>query len=261
MLKRADPLRVAVLCSRRAPGLSALLSAGDPAHYRVVGVITTDPASNALPDTAGAGVPCVVHDISAFYRACSAQLTDLSVRPDFDAGTARLLAVWKPDLVVLCGYLHILTGPMLSGFPGRIINIHDSDLCLTGDDDRPRYRGLHATRDAVTAGEPETRSTIHVVTEDVDVGPLLVRSWPFPVYQELVDSARAARATDVLKAYAYAQREWMMRAAWGPMLDIALDLYARGEVRLLGSCAYLQGAPGPLTVPAPGALAEVEAAP
>jgi phosphoribosylglycinamide formyltransferase-1 len=261
MLKRADALRVAVLCSRRAPGLNALLFAGDQARYRVVGVVTTDPASNALPDTAGAGVSCVVHDISAFYRACGRRLTDRSVRPVFDAETARVLGPWKPDVVVLCGYLHVLTGPMLGAFPGRIINIHDSDLCLTGDDDRPRYRGLRSTRDAVTAGEPETRSTIHVVTEDVDVGPLLVRSWSFPVHLDLVEAAHAAQATDVLKAYAYAQREWMLRAAWGRMLHVAVDLHARGEVRVLGNCAYLRGAPGPLTLPEPRAFAGAETAP
>ncbi len=248
MLTRAEPLRVAVLTSARAPGLAALLAPDREAGYRVVGVVASDSSSGALPDTAGAGVPCAVHDIRSYYRSCIRPVTDLSIRPAYDAETARMLATWRPDVVVLLGYLHILTAPMLTAYPGRIINVHDSDLCLTDDDGRPRYRGLRSTRDAVTAGETETRSTVHVVTAEVDVGPLLVRSWPFPVLGPLVNFARAAQAQDAIKAYAYAQREWMMRAAWAPMLRIALELYARDEIRVLGNCAYVHGVPGPLTL-------------
>ena len=86
--------------------------------------------------------------------------------------------------------------------------------------------GVESFRDpclAVFAGEPETRSTVHLVTPEVDVGPALVRSWPFPVHP-MVDDARRWGAIDILKAYAYAQREWMMRAAWGPMLRKAIAL-------------------------------------
>ena len=128
--------------------------------------------------------------------------------------------------MILCGYLHILTGPMLEAYPERIINIHDSDLTLTDALGRPKYRGLHAVRDAVFAGERETRSTVHLVTPEVDVGPPLFRSWAFPTHP-LIDAARRWRSTDILNAYAYAQREWMMRASWGQLLATAIDLYGK----------------------------------
>ncbi len=234
-------LRVAVLCSRRAPGLSYLLDQ-DPNRgrsYELVAVVTSDPECAERERLAEAGVPRALHDIRRFYAARGAQLRDLGPRPDYDRATADILARHQPDLVILCGYLHILTAPMLESYPERILNIHDSDL--------PHYPGLHAVRDAVFAGERETRSTVHVVTPEVDVGPLLLRSWAFPTHP-LIDAARRWWAADILKAYAYAQREWMMRAAWGPLLATAIDLYAYNQVRLRDGRAIVGGALGPWAV-------------
>jgi folate-dependent phosphoribosylglycinamide formyltransferase PurN len=168
-----------------------------------------------------AGVPFEVHDIRPF--------PDFACRPDYDRETVRLLARFNPDLVILCGYLHIVTSPLLEAYPDRVINIHDSDLALVNEQGRPRYPGLHATRDAIFAGERETRTSIHMVTPEVDGGPLLLRSRAFATHP-LVHAARRWGATDILKAYAYAQREWMMREAWGPLLTRAIDLAAQGDL-------------------------------
>jgi hypothetical protein len=61
----------------------------------------------------------------------------------------------------------------------------------------------------------------------------------------LVEDARAWDARDVLSAYAYAQREWMMRASWGRLLEHAIGRHARGEVRILDRKAVVGGALGP----------------
>jgi methionyl-tRNA formyltransferase len=195
-------------------------------------------------------VPAIVHDIRRFYAARGARLTALGPRGEYDRRTVELLAPFRPDLVVLSGYLHILTAPALEAFPNRIVNVHDADLTVLDAGGRPRYRGLRSTRDAVFAGAAETRSTVHLVTPEVDVGPLLVRSWAFPVHV-MVDQARDLGSGDVLRAYAYAQREWMMCAAWGPMLARTIDVFARDDVRLLGGRAVVAGALGPLELPAP----------
>lgn len=250
-----SPLRLAVLTTHRAPGLRALLAPSP--QFRVVGVIATEPASSAVVETAGTGVPCVVHDFQEFHRSLAARPTDMTIRPFYDFETSELLAPWKPDLVILLGYLHILTDPVLVRYRDRILNVHDSDLLLREPDGRPHYRGLHSTRDAIFAGESETRSTLHLVTRDVDVGPPLVRSWSFPV-DEMVSDGRRLGATDLLRAYAYAQREWMMRTAWGPLLVHAIARFARDEVRIISGRAHLDGIPGPITlerpaVPAPAA--------
>jgi phosphoribosylglycinamide formyltransferase 1 len=248
MLTRAarDRLRVAVLCSRRAPGLSQLVHHDRQRgrSYEVVAVVTSDAECVEREALARAAVPGLVHDIRRFYSGRGARLGDLAVRPDYDRVTAELLAPARPDLLVLCGYLHIVTTPLLDAYPERVINVHDGDLTLTDAAGRPRYPGLHAVRDAVAAGERETRSTVHVATAEVDGGPPLLRSWAFPTHP-LVEAASRWAAVDILRAYAYAQREWMMRASWAPLLAAAIELYAHDRVRLWDGRAVVAGALGP----------------
>jgi len=236
------PLRVVLLTTGRAPGLAHLLEQ-DPNRgrlYQLAAVVATDPASDALVRAEAGRIPGVLHDLRAFCAGRGGRVGDLALRREFDTETVRLLEPYRPDLVVLCAYLHVLTAPMLDRFPDRIVNIHDADLAIIGDDGRPRYRGLRSTRDAVLAGEPETRSTVHLVTAEVDVGPALLRSEPFPVHP-MVEDARRWGATDMLKAYAFAQREWMMRAAWGPLLSRTIAWYARDQVRVFGGLAVVGG--------------------
>ena len=163
-------LKVGVLTSNRAPGLAALLK-----RANVVRVLERRPA-----------------------RGCD--------RRTFDAETAAMLR--GCDVIVLLGYLFIITEPLLSAFPDRILNVHDSDL--------PRYPGLHATRDAIFSGERETRSSVHIVTADLDAGPVIARSKAFPV-APFIHDAVAAGEHDIVRAYAYAHREWMMRSSWGAL--------------------------------------------
>lgn len=240
------PLRVAVLTSGRAPGLSYLLEQ-DPQRgllYDLVVGLASDPESEALAQWSKAGIPALNHDLRAFCAARGGKRTDGSLRREYDAHTVRLLERHRPELIVLCGYLHIVTGPLLAAYPMALINIHDADLAVTGSDGRPRFRGLHSTYDALAAGRPETRSSVHLVTEEVDGGPMLVRSWGFPVHP-LVEDARRWEADRMLKAYAYAQREWMMGAAWGPLLAHAIRRFALDEVRFLDGRAVVGGRLGP----------------
>lgn len=243
---RSNALRVALLTSRRAPGLERLLdrSRRPDAGWRIVSAVVSDPSCASLPLLAGAGLPIHVHDIRAFCARHRVRRDDRRARREYDDRTVSLLAPDRPDLVVLCGWLWVLTEPVLAAYADRLINVHDSDLVIAGADGRPLYRGLRSTRDAVANGERQTRSTVHVVTEEVDVGPLLVRSWGFPVHP-LVEAAREWGAEDILSAYAYAQRAWMMRASWGRLLERAIDRYARGEVRVLGGRAVVAGSLGP----------------
>lgn len=163
-------LKVAVLTSNRAPGLDVLR-----ARVNVTRVLERHPP-----------------------RGCD--------RKAFDAETAAMLR--GCDVVVLLGYLFIITESLLAAFPDRIFNVHDSDL--------PLYPGLHATRDAIYAGERETRSSVHIVTTDLDAGPVIARSEAFPV-APFIHDAVVAGEHDIVRAYAYAHREWMMRRTWGAL--------------------------------------------
>ena len=240
------PLRVALLTSRCAPGFSWLLEQ-DPLRgrlYDLVVGLSSDAGSEELPRLRAAGIPALSHDLGTFCAARGGKRGDLALRREYDARTTPFLKGYRPDLIVLCGYLHIVTEPLLSAFPGRVINLHDADLTVIGGDGRPLFRGLHSTYDALAGGRSETRSTVHLVTAEVDQGPPLVRSWGFPSHPMVPDALRWG-ADRMLKAYAYAQREWMMRAAWGPLLARAVRLFALDQVRLLNGRAVIAGRLGP----------------
>ena len=203
MLNFFEDLRIGVLCSKRAPGLDALLRHPQRGRlYDVACVITSEPLLGDKTLIEAAGVPVLSHPILGRTRAD---------RPQYDEITAQTLTMLDVNLVVLLGYIYIVTEPLLSNFPERIINIHDGDLSSR------RYIGLHATRDAIIAGEKETRSTVHIVTADVDAGPILALSKPYPVAPFAYEAAMEGHM-DVVRAYAYAHREWMMRDSWGPLL-------------------------------------------
>ena len=189
-------LKVGILCSHRAPGIRDLLN--DPARgvdYEIACVITNNRDLRERDRIVDAGITCIARPQPP---------KDLVEREAYDAETAGYLKAFDVDLVVLCCYLRILTAPMLAAFPGRIINLHDSDL--------PKYVGLHATRDAIRAGERETRATVHWVTEEVDAGPILLRSEAFPVLGD-----------------ARAHRELVIRTAWGPLMRDAIHRVAVAE--------------------------------
>jgi folate-dependent phosphoribosylglycinamide formyltransferase PurN len=186
----SDFLHVAVLSSLRAPGLNGVL------HH---------PFRRSLYE-----VDCVI-------TRCPPR--DKTAREAFDRETAQILESYRVDTVVLLGYLYIITKPLLDAFPGRIFNVHDG---------LPAYPGLHATRDAILAGERETHSIVHEVTEQLDAGPLVVQSGPFPVAPFAQDAVLAGEM-DIVRAYAYAHREWMMRSSWGDLVVRALEEVAARE--------------------------------
>lgn len=214
-------LNVAVLCSKRAPGLEALLQ---HRQFNVVCVLTTEAE---FPEC---GAPVLTHPIGGagpltrpLPGAAGLRTRPTSAaRRDYDTDTASILQALGVDAVVCLGYLYILTEPMLSAFPDRIFNIHDADVS------QRRYPGLHATRDAIIAGERSTRSSAHIVTADVDAGPVVAVSREYPV-SPLVRDALRWNATDIVRAYAYAHREWMMRDCWGDLAACALAYAAAPE--------------------------------
>lgn len=228
MLNDFQTLRVAVLCSKRAPGLDELLR--HPNRGKLFDIACVVTSENSLAGTErieSAGVPVLVHPIRSFFDARRASLRHLPTRRDYDQINAGILKQLGVDTVVLVGYTYVLTEAMLEAFPGRILNIHDADLTLRGAGGERRYVGLHSTRDAIAAGASETRSTVHYATAEVDAGPILLLSRSYAVAPFAHEAALAGHE-DIVKAYAYAHREWMMRDGWGSMLVRALEYISAG---------------------------------
>jgi folate-dependent phosphoribosylglycinamide formyltransferase PurN len=227
------PLRVAVLCSRRAPALRYLLQhdRNRGVLYDVVACLTSDDTFEDEEIVGAADVPLLRHSIWEFCRRNAWRVSERSARIAYDAITRRRLASYDVDLIVLDAYLYRLSHPVLWAYPGRIINVHHSDLLERDAAGNCRFVGLRAVRDAILAGAPATRATVHLVTDQLDQGPPLLRSWPFPV-APLVQSALAWGAADILKAYAYAHQEWLIRATWGPLVATTIRLIAEGRLDL-----------------------------
>ena len=231
---RGAPLKVAVLCSRRAPGLLHLLDRdGERGRsYEIVCCLTSEKTFAEEVCVERRGIPTVSHPIGDFYLARGASVQhDAAIRAEFDARTVELLKPYSPDLLLLDGYLYLLTDRMLSAFPSRILNLHFSDLTMRLPDGGPRFPGTRSVRDALAAGCTETRATVHLVNEEVDGGPPIVRSWPLPV-SPLVAEARARHAVDMFKAYAFAHQQWMFYAIAGPLWAAALRIVSEPELNL-----------------------------
>ena len=141
---------IGVLVSGNGTNLQALLDAGLP--IRAVAANRKD--AFALIRAREAGVPA-----ATFGLDCHAG------REERDLMMATWLEEHGVELVVLAGYMHLLTKPFLDRFPGRIVNVHPSLL--------PEFPGAHAVDDALAAGVAETGVTVHLVDEGLDTGPVL----------------------------------------------------------------------------------------
>ena len=80
----------------------------------------------------------------------------------------QIMQAWKVDLIVLAGWMRIVTPELINAFPNRIINLHPSLL--------PKYKGLHAIEHALNSGDEVTGCTVHYVTEELDSGEIILQS-------------------------------------------------------------------------------------
>jgi len=150
--------RLVVLASGGGSNLAALLAAHDDTAYgaRVVGVVSDKPGAGALDLARDAGVASVV-----------VAPQDFEDRPAWNVGVAEAVAVFRPDYVVLAGFMRILAPSFVERFAGRIVNTHPALL--------PSFPGAHGVRDALAADATETGASVIVVDNGVDSGPILAQ--------------------------------------------------------------------------------------
>jgi hypothetical protein len=152
-----------------------------------------------------------------------------------------LLARRNIDFILLAGYQHILPEEVMARFAGKVLALHDADLSIR---DRAFYAGPHAVRDAILAGEPETRSSIYLATRDIARAPLFLLGPRYPVAPMVLD---ARERGDIAFLYEYAElhRRWMQSTCWGDMLARSLELLAGGTLHVIGDVVWIDGAPAP----------------
>jgi folate-dependent phosphoribosylglycinamide formyltransferase PurN len=197
--------------------------------FEVVGAFTDTHNASAIEFFKQQGVDVEVEDIKMFYSRHRAELKDMKIREKYYQIVLDSIKHWKPDIIMLSGFMKILTEPLLGAFEYRILNVHPADLTIKTPDGRRRYVGDDAVYDAVVAGEHTLCSTIHIVTNEVDCGPIVVMSKRVSVQQELV-KALQKNAPGKIRLYVDALQEWMKWECDGPAYLKALVLFSAGAV-------------------------------
>ncbi|MFZ5561002.1 MAG: phosphoribosylglycinamide formyltransferase [Pseudomonadota bacterium] len=152
-------LKIAVLISGSGSNLQAIIDAvaGGLVRAEICGVLSNRADAHGLVRARQRNLPTAVisHD-------------DFPDREGFDQALIRQLEAWSADIVVLAGFMRILTPAFVQHFEGRLLNIHPSLL--------PRYKGLHTHRRALEAGEREHGCSVHFVNAELDGGPVVAQA-------------------------------------------------------------------------------------
>jgi phosphoribosylglycinamide formyltransferase-1 len=142
----------------------------------VIGVLVSGTGTN-LQALLDAGLPVVAvasnrRDAPALARAgaiptAAFEAAEYESRAERDAAMAEWLRAQGVELVVLAGYMHLLTPAFLDRFPNAVVNVHPSLL--------PEFPGAHAVEEQLAAGVTESGATVHIVDEGIDSGPVLAQ--------------------------------------------------------------------------------------
>ena len=199
---------LAILISGRGSNMQALIDAcaSGALPARVAVVISNKPDAEGLAKAAAAGVPtrCIDH-------------RQFDTREAFDRALVRELAEFSVDLVILAGFMRILTAEFIAPYQGKLLNIHPSLL--------PRYPGLSTHQRAIDAGDSEAGVTVHFVTQELDGGP--------PVLQAAVP-VKPGDTADSLAARVYVQEHLIY--------PLAVKWFLQQRLQLRAGAAYLDGA-------------------
>ena len=197
--------RVVVLISGSGSNLQAIIDGMQSTELPIdiAAVISNRPAVFGLERAEKAGIPALVLDHKLFDD-----------RESFDQKLAQLIDSYQPDLVVLAGFMRILTTTFTRHYAGRMLNIHPSLL--------PKYQGLHTHQRVLDAGEAEHGVTVHFVTEELDGGPAVIQA---KISIESVDDA-------VSLAKRVQQQEHII-------YPLAVKWFAEGRLRMDDGAVFL----------------------
>ena len=201
--------RLAVLISGRGSNLAAIVRAIDAARLNaeICAVISNRPAAAGLTLARARGLPAEVVDHRHFAD-----------REAFEARLTECIDAQRPDLVVLAGFMRVLTAGFVQRFPGRLLNIHPSLL--------PRYPGLRTHQRALAAGDAEHGATVHVVSDALDGGPAIA---------QITVSVQAGDSPERLAARVLQQEHHL--------LPTVLQWFAAGRLDLSATPPRLDGQP------------------
>ena len=193
--------KVGVLASGRGTDFQSLVDARKHGDLDVdlAVLVCNVPGAPVLDRAKAANVPSVVIDHRPFGKD----------REGFEREVLNVLRDTRVDLVVLAGFMRLVSASFIREFPNRIINIHPSLL--------PAFPGAHAHRDAIAAGVKVSGCTIHFVDASVDGGPIILQK-AVPVHDDDTEDSLAARILEQEHVF----------------LPLAVRLFADGRLRIEG---------------------------
>jgi len=210
---RDNQARLAILISGRGSNMQAFIEAcaSGELDAQISVVISNNTDAAGLERAAQAGIATCCIDHRAFPS-----------REAFDQALVDQLQARRADLVILAGFMRILTPVFIKPFAGRLLNIHPSLL--------PKYPGLHTHQRALDAGDTEAGVTVHFVTPELDGGPPIVQA-RVPIVTG--DTAQTLAARVILEEHV--------------IYPLAAQWYLQGRLKLTNQGAYLDGNPIPAT--------------
>lgn len=205
-----------MLVSGSGSNLQAIIDAcqNQEVPGEIAAVIANRPNCRGLERAAAAGIPAVAIDHTTFDS-----------REAFDRELARRIDGFSPDLVILAGFMRILTDDFVAQYTGRLLNIHPSLL--------PSYPGLNTHQRAIEAGDQYAGATVHFVTRELDGGPSVIRARVALQKDDTADTLAARVLEEEHRIY-----------------PLAVQWFCEGRLKLVGSEVLLDDKP----LPEPGVL-------
>jgi phosphoribosylglycinamide formyltransferase-1 len=200
---------IVILISGRGSNMEAIVRAMESEGWpaRIAAVISNKPEAKGLEYAQARGIPTAV-----------VANKEYATRAEFDAALQETIDRFAPDLVVLAGFMRILTAPFVEHYEGRMLNIHPSLL--------PLFPGLGTHQQAIDAGEKEHGATVHFVTAELDHGPIVAQA-RIPVLPDDTEHTLSARLlVEEHKLYPYAVRLFV---------EDRLSIEENGDVRIKDS--------------------------
>src|SRR3989338_4867031 len=152
-------MNIAVFCSGNGTNLQAIIESLEKGHIKAdIGLVVSDtPDCYALTRTRDAGIKILVVERKNF-----------KTKKDFETDILKALKKENINLIVLAGYMRMLSRDFIGVYENKILNIHPALL--------PSFKGTHGIKDAFEYGVKITGTTVHFVTQDMDAGPIILQS-------------------------------------------------------------------------------------
>lgn len=204
--------RIVVLISGSGTNLQAIIDACKLANYpgAVVGVVSNKSDAYGLTRAQDAKIETV-----------SLSHKDFESRESYDKALITKIDQFSPDVIVLAGFMRILTPDFVLHYQGKLLNIHPSLL--------PKYQGLNTHQRAIDAGDKEHGVSVHFVTEELDGGPVILQA-KVPVFEGDTSDDLAARVHE------QEHKIYPLVVKWICQKRLSMKTEGKNELAILDGC-------------------------